>query len=64
MKKKIHWIVDLSRISIEKIKAISDDLAAIGIDIEHTGIIEYDNENIEQMKEIREIFDKYLLQEQ
>ncbi len=60
MRRIIHVGIDTHRIDLAKLQAISDDLAAIGIDFEHTGRIDYDDNDPEIEKKNREIFDKHL----
>lgn len=61
MKKEYRIVVDVNRIDPAKIKAMSEDLASIGIDFQHTGKIEYDDNDAEIIGKIQTILDKYFL---
>lgn len=61
MKKTIKIKVEINRIDIAVLRAMSEDLAAIGIDFEHTGKIEYDDNDTEIIGKIQTILDKYFL---
>lgn len=61
MRKEYRVVVDINRIDPTKIKAMSDDLATIGVDFQHTGKIEYDDNDTKITGKIQTILDKYFL---